>query len=61
MIFEEDFENYIPYELTSLNATNKDIQKLIIKINKKYGKYYLLKTKVNLIINNFNNMILNWS
>ena len=42
LIFKEDFENYIPYELTSLNATNKDFQKLITKINKKYGKYYLL-------------------
>ena len=42
LIFKEDFENYIPYELTSLNATNKDFQKLIAKINKKYGKYYLL-------------------
>ena len=42
LIFKEDFENYIPYELTSLNATNKDFQKLITKINKKYGKFYLL-------------------
>ena len=42
LIFKEDFENYIPYELTSLNAINKDFQKLITKINKKYGKYYLL-------------------
>ena len=42
MIFDEGYSNFIPFELTSLNATSKVHQRLISKINKKFGKYYLL-------------------
>ena len=45
-IYEENYSNYIPFEITSLNATNKDFQMFIKKVNTKIGgNYEIFKNK----------------
>ena len=44
-VFDEKYINYVPFELTSLNATNDHFQKFMKKINAKIGgDYKIYKT-----------------
>ena len=38
--FEENYINYVPFELTSLNTTSEHFQRFIKKINTKIGGNY---------------------
>ena len=45
-IYDDNYSNYIPFEITSLNATNKDFQMFIKKVNSKIGgNYEIFKNK----------------
>ena len=39
-IYQDNYSNYIPFEITSLNASNKDFQMFIKKFNTKIGGNY---------------------